>query len=86
MLTQDQFNKKWEEIKGGLINLWGVLSEEEMESAKLNLFELTDIIQENYGESKMEINQKIHRLLDSFDNDTDKLIDPDVSSYHRSPL
>ena len=86
MLTQDQFNKKWEEIKGGLRNLWGSLSDEEMESTKLNLYELTDIIQKKHGESKMEINQKIHRLLDSFDNNTDKFIDPDVSSYHRSPL
>lgn len=86
MLTKKDFENNWPEIKGGLKNLWGRLTEEEMEAMKKNIFELTDLIQSKYGESKEEINEKIQRLLTSFDNDTDKGIDPDVSSYHRSPL
>lgn len=86
MLTKSDINKNWNEIKGALKNLWRDLTDAEMENAKENLFELTDTVQKKYGESKLEINQKLHQLLDSFDNDTDKDIDPDVSSYHRSPL
>lgn len=85
MLTENDIHKNWEALKGGLKNLWGRLTEEEMEVAKKNIFELTAVIQDKYGETKHEINGKIKRLLDSFDNDTDKNIDPDVSSYHRTP-
>lgn len=86
MLTNQEFNNKWPEIKGGLRNLWGKLADEEIEAVKNNLYEITDLVQFRYGESKEEINSKIHSLIDSFDNDTDKDIDPDVSSYQRSPL
>lgn len=85
MLTSTEFDNKWREIKSGVRNLWGKLSDEEIEAVKDNLFELTDLVQMRYGESKEEINEKIHNLIDSFDNPTDKNLDPDVSSYHRSP-
>ena len=86
MLTKNDFENNWPEIKGGLKNFWGRLTDEEIDAVKKNIFELTELIQSKYGESKEEINEKIQRLLTSFDNDTDKGIDPDVSSYHRSPL
>lgn len=86
MLTASEFDKKWPEIKSGLLNLWGQVTDEEIDAVRDNLFEITDLIQLRYGESKEEINSKIHRLIDSFDNKTDKGIEPDVSSYHRSPM
>jgi uncharacterized protein YjbJ (UPF0337 family) len=86
MLTEQQFLEKWSEIKGALLNLWGRLSDEELEAVKGNIFEISDLVQTKYGESKHEIRLKLNQLIDSFDNDTDKNIDPDVSSYHRSPL
>jgi hypothetical protein len=86
MLTEREINKNWNEIKGALRNLWRDLTNDEMEKGRENLFELTNTVQKKYGESKQEINRKLHQLLDSFDNDTDKGNDPDISSYHRSPL
>lgn len=85
MLTSMEFENKWPEIKGGVRNLWGKLTSEEIESVKDNLFEITDLVQMRYGESKEEINDKIHNLIDSFDNPTDKNMEPDVSSYQRAP-
>jgi uncharacterized protein YjbJ (UPF0337 family) len=85
MLTENDVNKNWYAIKGGLKNLWGALTDNEMEAVKKNVFEISATVEKKYGETKMEIHQKIQRLLDSFDNDTDKQIDPDVSSYHRAP-
>lgn len=86
MLTEEQFSNKWGEIKGALRNLWGRLSEEELENVKGNIYEITPVVEAKYGESKNEIKHKLNQLVESFDNETDKGIDPDISSYHRSPL
>lgn len=86
MLTKQQYETKWGEIKGGVRNLWGQISDEELETAKGNLYEITGLIEERYNESKEDIRSKLQKLVDSFDNDTDKDIDPDVSSYRRSPV
>lgn len=86
MLTEQQFNAKWSEIKNGLRNLWGNLTEEEIESVKGNIYEVTGMVERKYSESRDEIKNKIDQLMDSFDNDTDKRITPDVDSYQRSPI
>lgn len=86
MLTEQQFNAKWSEIKNGLRTLWGNLSEKEIEEVKGNIYEVTSIVERKYSESRDEIVKKIDRLLASFDNDTDKRITPDVDSYQRSPV
>lgn len=86
MLNQEQFNGKWNEIKGGIRNLWGKLTDDELESIKGNLTEVTGLVQQKYGDTKEEIRAKFDQLMDSFDNDTDKNISPDVDSYERSPL
>ncbi len=86
MLNQEQFNGKWTEIKGGLRNLWGKLTDDELEQFKGNITEVTGLVERKYGETKEEIKSKLDRLMDSFDNETDKNISPDVSSFERSPL
>lgn len=86
MLTEQQFNAKWSEIKHGLRNIWGNLSEKEIESVKDNIYEVTGIVERKYSETREEIRNKIKSLLDSFDNDTDKRITPNVDSYQRSPI
>ncbi len=85
MLTNEQFDRKWPEIKGGLRNLWGQLSEDEIEEARENVYAVTEVVEDRYQESREEIRKKIDQLMKSFDNDTDKETDPDVSSYHRRP-
>lgn len=86
MLNQEQFNHKWNEIKGGIRNLWGRLSEKELEEVKDNIYQVTGLVEERYGETKEEIKQKLNQLMESFDNDTDKNLDPDRTSYQRSPI
>lgn len=86
MLNEQQFLGKWTEIKGGLKNLWGRLTDDELEQVKGNVKEITGIVEERYGETKKDIKMKLDQLMDSFDNDTDKNITPDESSYQRSPL
>ena len=86
MLNREQIHIKWNEIKVGIKTLWGRLTDDELEQVKGNVFEVSEIVEEKYGETKEEIKMKLDRLLDSFDNETDKDISPDVASYQRSPL
>jgi uncharacterized protein YjbJ (UPF0337 family) len=86
MLNQEQFEGKWTEIKGGIRNLWGKLTDDEIEGVKGNVQEVTGLVERKYGDTKEEIKAKLDQLMDSFDNDTDKQISPDVASYQRSPL
>lgn len=86
MLNQQQYEAKWTEIKGGIRNLWGRLTDEELDRAKGNLSEIPTLVEAKYNESREEIEKKFQQLVESFDNDTDKNISPDVSSYQRSPV
>ena len=86
MLNSRQFEFKWKEIKGGVRNLWGKITDEELEAVKGNIYEVIGLVEEKYGETKEEIKVKLDHLMESFDNDTDKNISPDVSSYQRSPV
>lgn len=87
MLTQEQINGKWPEIRAGVRNLWGELSEDEIDQYKQNLFSLSSLVLEKYRETNQDIHKKIEKLLDSFDNDTDKSLklNDGESSYERNP-
>lgn len=87
MLTQEQINGKWLEIRSGVRNLWGNLSEDEIDKYKQNLYSLSPLILEKYRETNQEIKKKIDKLLDSFDNETDKSLkfNDGESSYKRNP-
>ena len=86
MLNQEQFEAKWKEIKGGIRNLWGKITDDELEQYKGNLSEITGLVEERYNESKHDIKTKMQHLFESFDNETDKGVSPDHPSFMRSPL
>lgn len=86
MINQDQIRILWPQIKIGLMNLWGRLTNEELENTRADFSVIAEIIQEKYGEEREDIKLKLDNLMRSFDNDTDKGIDPDKSSYRRSPV
>jgi len=87
MLNQDQINGKWVEIKGGVRNLWGKITDDELEKIKGNIQSVSGIVQEKYGESKESISHKLETLMNSFDNETDKSlkINDGESSFERNP-
>lgn len=70
----------------GLRNLWGRLDESELDRTDGDLSSIANLVQDKYGEEKNSIRMKLDQLLDSFDNETDKGLDPDSSSYQRSPV
>ncbi len=86
MINQDQIRILWPQIKIGLMSLWGRLENEELENTKGDFSVIAEMIQEKYGEDREAIKMKLDNLMESFDNDTDKGLDPDSSSYRRSPV
>lgn len=86
MLNEQQIKGKWKEIKGGVQNLWGMITDEDLEKFKGNLYGLSGVIQEKYGETKEVIRSKLDKLMSSFDNATDKKRGVSgESSYERNP-
>jgi hypothetical protein len=85
MSIEKQLKDHWNEVRSGIINLWGQLNEEELDNVKGDINEIISMVQERSRETKREIYKKLTLLMKSFENDTDRKIDPDVSSYHRSP-
>lgn len=87
MLNDEQIKGKWKEIKGGIRNVWGQLSDDDLERTKGNFGKIAGLVQERYGETKETIREKFDRLMASFDNETDKHpLDVGSSSYKRKPM
>ncbi len=88
MLNQEQINFKWNEIKAGVRNIWGDISDHELDEAKANISQIPNLIRKKYIETYESINNKLQRLMDTFDNETDKghLLNDGISSYQRSPI
>lgn len=87
MLNQDQIKGKWIEIKGGVRNLWGDITDDDLEKTKGNIQSVAGIVQKKYGETKEEIKNKLDKLMSSFDNETDKSLklNDGISSFERRP-
>lgn len=87
MLNEEQIKGKWGEIKGGVRNLWGEITDDELEKTKGNIQAVAGIVQQKYGESKESIKKKMDSLMDSFDNETDKSLklNDGEASYQRNP-
>ena len=88
MLSQEQINFKWTEIKAGVRNIWSDISDSELDETKANISQIPNLISRKYLETNQSINQKLDKLMDTFDNETDKghLLNDGISSYQRSPL
>jgi uncharacterized protein YjbJ (UPF0337 family) len=85
MLNDEQIKGKWNEIRGGIRNLWGKVTDDELNRLKGNFEEISGIIEQRYGETKSTIKEKLDRLLDSFDNVSDRDNLRDQSSFERRP-
>ena len=87
MLNQEQIRGNWKEIMGGIRNIWGNISEEELEKTHGNIQAVSGIVQDRYGESNDSIQEKLDKLLDSFDNETNRnfIRNDHQTSYQRNP-
>lgn len=79
-MEQKQIDNRWKEIEGGIRNLWGLISVDELDSLKGNLAGVTEAVHQKYGESKESIHQKLNHLLATYENEL-----PNESSFERAP-
>jgi uncharacterized protein YjbJ (UPF0337 family) len=88
MLNDEQIIGKWDEIKGGIRNLWGNITEEELDKNKGNLDSVSNLVQQKNRETIKSIEEKLDTLMQTFDNDTDKSLklNDGESSFERSPI
>jgi len=61
-MNQNQWEGKWDQMKGQLRQAYGDLTDQELESAKGDREELVGRIKEKYGDTKETINQKIDEI------------------------
>lgn len=86
MLNQEQIMNNWNQVKGGVRNLWGQISDEELEKTKGSIPAISGLVQQKYGESKEVIKDKLDQLMGSFDNKTDKYNLGAKASFERNPV
>lgn len=86
MLNENQVKAKWHDIKGGIRNMWGKITEEELDHIAGDLHKLEELVQSKYYDTPENIQEDLNRVLSSFDNESD-LADHDTntSSYMRKP-
>ena len=85
MLNKNQIKGKWTEIKGGIRNLWGKLTDDELEATKGDIESIGGLVRNKYGETQEEVKLKLEKLFDSFDNNVDRGEAQSESSYMRNP-
>jgi uncharacterized protein YjbJ (UPF0337 family) len=62
-MNNDIASGKWTEIKGEIRNLWGKVSNDELERTKGNVTAIAGLIKQHYGELKEDISAKLHDLM-----------------------
>jgi uncharacterized protein YjbJ (UPF0337 family) len=70
-MNEDIFKGKWKDIKGEIQNVWGKLTNDELESVKGNLSSITGLIQQRYGEAKDVVSEKLNRILGNAKTEAD---------------
>ena len=62
-MSEDVLKGKWQEIKGEIQNVWGKLTNDELESVKGNLTSIAGLIHQRYGEAKDAVSEKLHGIM-----------------------
>lgn len=70
-MNEDIFKGKWTEIKGEIRNVWGKLTDDELESVKGNLSSIAGLIQQRYGEAKDVVSERLNRILGRADEEAE---------------
>lgn len=76
----------WKEFKGGVRNLWGEITDDELEASQGSTAAIIAIIQVRYDEPLEATKEKMERLINSFNNITDKNRKTARTSFERNPL
>lgn len=64
-MNKDVIKGKWTEFKGNLKKVWGKITDDEWEKTKGEATAIYGLIQQRYGQSKGEVNEKLDSIYNS---------------------
>jgi uncharacterized protein YjbJ (UPF0337 family) len=64
---------KWLEIKGDIQNLWGKITDDELEKTKGDIKSIAGLIQQRYGFAKETFSAKLNEIFKDFMHQTDSV-------------
>ncbi len=65
MVSRQELEGKWEQVKGRLQDRWGQLTEDELQRVRGNASALVGVIEEKTGESRREIEAYLDQMFQS---------------------
>lgn len=77
MLNDNLLKGKWNEIKGGIREKWGDLTDDELEHAKGSFSSLVGVIQQRYGSAQEEVRKGLNDLFQRFSDPKNKKLEED---------
>lgn len=63
MITRQEIEGKWNQVKGSILERWGELTDDDIQVAQGNADQLVGVIQEKTGAGRREIEDFIHDTL-----------------------
>lgn len=63
-MNKDIFKGQWEEVKGKLRQVWGKLTDDDLQELKGNQEEIFGKLQKHYGYTKEEAKKEVEDFLD----------------------
>lgn len=74
-LNENTIKGKWLEIKGEVRKAWGKLTDDELEKTRGDMEQIGGLIQQKYGETQENYKDKLHNILNRFQDKKDNAMD-----------
>ena len=69
-MNWDQIEGQWKQFKGGVIQRWGRLTDDDVTMIRGNRDKLAGVLQKKYGIAREEVEEEIAEFERSLDSDT----------------
>lgn len=74
-MNKNAIEGKWTEIKGEMMKAWGKLTSDELEKTKGDVKAIKGLIQQKYGETQTDYQQKLANIFERFSEKKDKVVE-----------
>ena len=68
-MNRDVLEGNWKQLRGEIQRQWGKLTDDELDQAQGNAVKLAGLLQERYGYTKEQAEERLHSLVDSFERE-----------------
>lgn len=68
-MNRDVLEGNWKQLRGEILRQWGKLTDDEVDQVKGNALELAGLLQERYGYTKEQAEERLHSLVESVEHE-----------------